>query len=54
MSRVCPKPGHIVAWMQGKYKGLIVNKRGIEVRVMVSNHELVWIRRDQLEVICVS
>ena len=54
---ICPKPGHLVTPRQnfkgaGTGEGLVVDARGIEVMVMQSaNGEMIWVRRDQLEVI---
>jgi len=59
--RICPKPGHLVHVRNrsplyddvNTNTALIVDKRGIEVRVMI-NGRLTWVRRDQLEVISES
>ena len=59
--RICPKPGHLVRARSrsplyadvNTNTALIVDKRGIEVRVMI-NGRLAWVRRDQLEVISES
>ena len=53
----CPRLGHFVIPRAGfkgagTGEGLIVDTRGIEVMVMQSaDGEMVWVRRDQVEVL---
>ena len=59
MKRIKPDIGHLVMPIAdgtlvhslGRIQGLIIDKRGIEVVVMWQNNEIVWRRRDLLEVI---
>ena len=62
MKRICPKPGHLVRARNRSplehdvgaiNAALVVDKRGIEVEVMI-NGRLAWVRRDLLEVISES
>ena len=54
---ICPRLGHLVVPRPdfkgaGTGEGLIIDTRGVEVMVMQStNGEMIWVRRDQLEVI---
>ena len=54
---ICPRLGHLVIPRPdfkgaGTGEGLIIDTRGIEVMIMQStNGEMIWVRRDQLEVI---
>jgi len=55
--KIKPNVGHLVevTEIEGEIAkgttGLVVNKRGIEVQIMMPNDQLVWIRRDLTEVI---
>jgi hypothetical protein len=56
---ICPRLGHLVVPRPdfkgaGTGEGLIIDTRGIEVMVMQSDAEMIWVRRDQLEVISES
>ena len=58
---ICPKLGHLVhpragGPLEAEFSriGLIVSVRGIEVLVMTEIGDLVWVRRDSLEVIDAS
>jgi hypothetical protein len=59
--KICPKLGSLVRARPGgpldpdinlvSRVGLVINTRGIEVRVMTESGMLVWVRRDSLDVI---
>ena len=53
---ICPRLGHLVVPRPdfkgaGTGEGLIIDTRGIEVMVMQPDAEMIWVRRDQLEVL---
>ena len=59
MNRIKPNLGHLVQPRKnfhgaGSGEGIIVDKRGIEVMVMQFDGEMIWVTRDQVEVISES
>ena len=59
MKREKPNLGHLTHPGKnfhgaGTGKGIIVDKRGIEVMVMQFDGEMIWVMRDQIEVISES